>query len=144
LLSFPVEDRRAQVRDIVANWLKEAGAIRVERVRKADDARPPKLSPPCKCDCASCVHCVSKGATASEAKDGAIVRTDLKAVDAQIEDALERLFAAGQGWVNLGLNVNDFTRKVWSRCEVNELRLLDAVKRANRNGSLKLVGGQPR
>lgn len=151
LLSLPINKRRAHVRVFVGEWLNEAGAKRIIREKKEKEKsererkeKAPSL--PCACDCASCVHCASKSATASEAKGArpaeAIVRTDAKAVDAQIEDALERLFAAGQGWVNLGLRVNDFTRKVWERCQHNEERLLEAVKRHNKNGGLRFVGGQ--
>jgi hypothetical protein len=147
LLALEKDKRRSRVRAIVKQWLLGSGAVPIERVKKADETKPAKLSLPCNCACASCANCAAKGATVSEAKDDArpaIVRTDLKIVDAQIEEAIERLFAAGQAWVSLGLNVNDFTRKVWQRCEHNETRLIEAVKRVNRSGGLKLVGGQPK
>jgi len=149
LMNLPLRNRRQKVRAIVESHLMEVGAKRIVRERKEKGEREKSekqksTSPPCKCSCPSCASCVAKSATGSGANgaEPAIVRTDLKVVDAQIEDALERLFAAGQGWVNLGLRVNDFTRKVWERCEHNETRLLEAVKRHNRNGGLKLVGGQ--
>lgn len=151
LLSLPVNKRRAQVRVFVSEWLEEAGAVKVVREKKEKgeregrDAKAKAGAIACKCACVSCAHCAGKSANESEATGAkpAIERTDLKAVDAMIEDAVSRLFYAGQGWVNLGLNVNDFTRKVWQRIEHNESQLLESVKRHNKNG-LKLVGGQPK
>jgi len=147
LLSLSVNKRRAHVRVFTAEWLEEAGAVKIIREKKSDDAKPAKPSPPCKCSCASCAHCAAKGVTASEAENGARPaweRVSSEGVEAQIQTAMEILFTSGQQWMNMNRSLPDFVRKIHAGFDIEELRLRDAVKRVNRNGGLKLVGGQPK
>jgi len=153
LLNLPLRNRRQKVRVIVELWLMKNGAKRIIREKKEKDGREDKsekeksTSPPCKCSCASCAHCAAKGATASEAENGAWPaweRVSGQTVEAQIRTAMEILFTSGQQWMNMNRSLPDFVRKIHAGFDIEELRLRDAVKRVNRNGGLKLMGGQPK
>jgi len=148
LFAMPTSKAQKEKRRLLELILADFGAKRIERVKEKSEKSEKEKSSPllCKCDCASCASCAAKGAPASEAGGArpAWERISKGDVSAQLTQASELIFKAGQTWMNLGLRLGDFREKVQAMFDVEELRLRDAVKRVNRNGGLKLVGGQPK
>src|SRR5262245_48734547 len=112
LLNLEKTKRRAEVRIIVKQWLFKNQARKIERQKKDESVKPPNPSPPCKCSCASCAHCAAKGATASEAENGARPaerRIDKAGVALQVSDIFKDfLFERGQEWMNLNLSLGQY------------------------------------
>jgi len=147
-MALSVRPRRAKVREIVAEWLNKYGARSINRVKMEESTKPPKPSPPCRCNCAFCIQCAVKCGCDMSATVGdstyvgkAENRITNQTIETKIQTAMEILFESGQDWMNTNRSLSDFVRKIHSGFEIEELRLRDAVKRANAP-KLKLIGGQ--
>jgi hypothetical protein len=149
LFAMPTSKAQKEKRRLLELILADFGARRIERVKKEKSEKSEKeksASLPCRCDCASCASCAAKGAAAGGGagmKPG-WERISGETIEAQIQNAMGILFASGQQWMNMSRSLPDFVRKIHAAFDAEELRLRDAVKRHNRNGGLKLVGGQPK
>lgn len=145
LLRMEKKPRRLRVRAIVNKYLRENGAVKIIRERKEKgerEERDARASDSSECR-KPCAHCSLKDVVRDVDVRPVIVRTareDLEAVYAQIGDLM---FQAGQMNANLGMSTGQWVQKLEKVQNVEELRLRDAIKRANKSG-LRLVGGQPK
>lgn len=116
LLDFPVDDRRAQIRDIVANWLKEAGAVKIIREKKEKIAREKSQKEK------------SDSPPSSEIR---IDKQDISAWQVRLED---EQFEFGQTLHNGGQRLSIVDNKLNAICTAARVRLKAAVSRSQGRG----------
>lgn len=142
LSEIDVRKRRAKIRGIVSKWLKESGALPIERAKKAEEVKPAKPSLPCSCACVSCAQCAAKAPAPASLPSVLLERTTKQDVAEWFDGLGDQLFDNGVKWANLGLDTIDFWQKLANQIEIADQRLSDAIKRHNAPKKLKMNGGQ--
>lgn len=142
LLALPVRQRRAQVRAIVAQWLKEAGAIPIDSTKKTEEIKPAKPSLPCRCACASCATCAAKPHVAPRAEElRREPNEDFETELNKFADFFERhLREIGQ----IDKRLTYAVKRAHHALEIAEQSATDMIVREKTGGQLRLVGGQPK
>lgn len=144
LLALDVRPRRAKVRAIVARWLKESGAVPIERTKKAEVTRRAKPTLPCACACASCKTCAAKPPLPAD-KLRKLPNEDFSAdLDAFADRYYQHLRELGE----VGKEFSYAVKRAYHALEVAELRAREIVETENKREVarqyIKLVGGQPK
>lgn len=109
-----VNKRRAKVRAIVAAWLKESGAVPIERAKKDEQIKPAKPSLPCNCLCPSCVCCFTKNnATASEANGAEpVLSVQIEREKRRLVEIEREFVAIGTAMINRGIRLSIVDNKL--------------------------------
>jgi hypothetical protein len=133
LLSFPVQNRRAQVRDIVANWLKEVGASQIEREKKTLEAKPAKPTLPCSCACISCQGCSAKAPIlpSSLPSSEPVLSVQIEEEKKKIRLIEDELVAIGQRRLNRGDKLSIVDNKINAVSVAARMRIKAAVNRSD-------------
>lgn len=133
LMQLDVNPRRAQVRKIVANWLKDSGAVLIERQKKDEATKPAKPSLPCKCGCPNCQKCAAK-APAPALSDEPVLSVQIQnAKDKGVEIERE-MVNLGAALLNFGNKVSVVDNKLNAICMAARVQLKTAVARKEGRG----------
>lgn len=135
LLALDVRPRRAKVRAIVAQWLKEAGAIPIERQKKTEEIKPAKPSLPCSCACANCAKCAAKApASTAPAEEPVLSVRVARAKERGVE--IERdMVDLGTELLNLGNKISQVDNKLGAIAISARVQIKTAVARKAGRGA---------
>lgn len=135
LLKMSIRLRRSTIRAIVAQWLEQAGATPIERVKKTDEIKPAKPSLPCSCACDNCQNCRAKSPIPSSTLSSSeIVSVQVEEERARIKQIEEDLVSIGQRRLNRGDKLSVIDNKLNAVAVAARMRIKAAVARKDSNG----------
>lgn len=136
LLEKSIKLRRSTIRAIVAEWLEEAGATPIERVKKADEIKPAKPTLPCSCACDNCQNCRAKAPIlpSSLPSSEPVLSVQIEQEKERLRKIEEDLVSIGQSRLNRGDKLSVVDNKLNAVSVAARMRIKAAVARKDGYG----------